>query len=116
MTIPAELGESQTSSFSSRLSGTSPKDEPSIRMYADLRLDVVADDRQPLLLEAALPVGLAGDEHRHAVHHRAARFEHLLRVPLGGGVRANGQVVDDDVGLSVLQNSDDVVGLAGRLG
>ena len=37
MTMPAELGESHTSSFNSTLSGTSPKDEPSIRMYAHLR-------------------------------------------------------------------------------
>ena len=37
ITIPAEFGESQTSSFSSRLSGTSPNDEPSMRMYAHLR-------------------------------------------------------------------------------
>ena len=37
MITPAELGESQTSSLSSRLSGTSPKFRPSIRMYAHLR-------------------------------------------------------------------------------
>ena len=37
MTMPAEFGESHTSSFSSMLSGTSPKDEPSMRMYAHLR-------------------------------------------------------------------------------
>jgi hypothetical protein len=37
ITMPAEFGESQTSSFSSTLSGTSPNDEPSIRMYAHLR-------------------------------------------------------------------------------
>ena len=37
MTIPAELGESQTSSLSSTLSGTSPNDVPSMRMYAHLR-------------------------------------------------------------------------------
>ena len=49
---------------------------------ADLRLDVVADDRQ-LLLEAALPVGPPGDEHRDAVHERAAGLEDLLDVPLG---------------------------------
>src|SRR6059058_3948913 len=34
------------------------------------------------LLEAALPVGLARDELRDAVHHRAAGVEDLLRVPL----------------------------------
>ena len=32
ITMPAEFGESQTSSFSSTFSGTSPKDEPSMRM------------------------------------------------------------------------------------
>ena len=37
MTIPAEFGESQTSSFSSMFSGTPPNDSPSIRMWAHLR-------------------------------------------------------------------------------
>src|SRR5205823_14320587 len=37
MTIPAELGESHTSSFSSQFSGTSPNAVPSMRMYAHLR-------------------------------------------------------------------------------
>ena len=37
MTMPAEFGESQTSSFSSMFSGTSPNDVPSMRMYAHLR-------------------------------------------------------------------------------
>ena len=37
ITIPAEFGESQTSSFSSTFSGTSPKAVPSMRMYAHLR-------------------------------------------------------------------------------
>ena len=37
MTMPAELGESTTSSLSSTLSGTSPKERPSSRMYAHLR-------------------------------------------------------------------------------
>ena len=82
---------------------------------ADLRLDVVADDRHARLLEAALPVRLAGDEHRHAVHHRAAGLEDLLRVPLRRHLRADREVVDDDVGLRVAEDPDDVVGLARRL-
>ena len=82
---------------------------------ADLRLDVVADDRHAGLLEAALPVGLAGDEDRHAVHHRAARVQDLLRVPLGRLLGADREVVDDDVGLRLLEDPDHVVGLAGRL-
>ena len=40
---------------------------------ADLRLDVVADDRQARLLEALVPVVLARDEHRDAVHERRSR-------------------------------------------
>ena len=37
MTMPAEFGESHTSSLSSATSGTSPKERPSRRMYAHLR-------------------------------------------------------------------------------
>ena len=37
MTMPAEFGESQTSSFISTFSGTSPKAWPSTRMCAHLR-------------------------------------------------------------------------------
>ena len=37
MTMPAEFGESHTSSFSSMLMGTSPKPVPSSRMCAHLR-------------------------------------------------------------------------------
>src|SRR6185369_4548275 len=82
---------------------------------ADLRLDVVADDRNAGLLEAPLPVGLTRDEHRHAVHHRAAGGEDLLRVPLGRFLGADREVVDDDVRAGLLENPDDVVGLAGSL-
>ncbi len=37
VTMPAEFGESQTSSFISAISGTSPKAWPSRRMCAHLR-------------------------------------------------------------------------------
>jgi hypothetical protein len=82
---------------------------------ADLRLDVVADDRNPGVLEALLPIRLAGDEDRHAVHHRAAGLEDLLDVPPGCRLRADGEVVDDDVGAGLLEDPDDVVRLPGRL-
>ena len=82
---------------------------------ADLRLDVVADDRQALLLEAAVPVVLAGDEDRHAVDERDAGLEALLGVPLRRGLGADGEVADDDVGLRVPEDPDDVVCLARRL-
>ena len=77
---------------------------------ADLRLDVVADDRHAGLFEPLLPVGLAGDEDGHAVHHGAARVQDLLRVPLGCLLGADRQVVDDDVCTGLLEDPDHIVG------
>ena len=82
---------------------------------ADLRLDVVADDRAAGVREPLLPVGLARNEDGHAVDHRDARLEDLLRVPLRRRLGADGEVVDDDVGPRVLEDLHDVVGRAGRL-
>ncbi len=82
---------------------------------ADLRLDVVADDREALLDEAVVPVVLGGDEHRDAVHEGAAGLEDLLDVPLRGLLGTDGQVGDDDVGLRLLEDADDVIGGAGAL-
>ena len=83
---------------------------------ADLRLDVVTDDRQARLAEAVGPVVLRGDEHGDAVHEAAAGLEHLLHVPLGGLLGAHRQVGDDHVGLRLLEDLDDVVRLARSLG
>ena len=83
---------------------------------AHLRLDVVTDDRHAGLAEAGLPVVLAGDEHRHAVHHRAWCFQDLLGVPTGCGLAADRQVVDHDVGAGVLEDLGDVNRGTGRLG
>ena len=83
---------------------------------ADLGLDVVADDRQAGLLEALVPVVLAGDEHRQAVDEADAGLQRLLDVPLGRLLGADRQVADEDVGLRLLEDADDVGGLAGRLG
>jgi hypothetical protein len=51
----------------------------------------------------------------NAVHHRAAGVEDLLRVPLRRLLGADRQVVDDDVGLRLLEDPHHVVGLARRL-
>ena len=80
-----------------------------------LRLDVVADDRQVLVLKALLPVRLTRDEDRDAVHEADARGQRLLDVPLGRLLGADGEVADDHVGLGLLQDADDVRGLARRL-
>ena len=79
---------------------------------ADLGLDVVADDRQAGLEEAVVPVVLAGDEDRDAVHEAAAGLEDLLDVPLGRLLGADRQVGDDDVGARVLEDLRDVDGRA----
>src|SRR5205807_1126736 len=57
---------------------------------ADLTLDVVADDGQAMLLEAAPPCRLAGDEDGDTVHHPAAGGEGLLHVPARGLFAAHG--------------------------
>src|SRR6185295_13237938 len=82
---------------------------------ADLRLDVVADDRQTRLLEALVPVVLAGDEDRQAVDEADARLQRLLDVPLGRLLGADRQVADQHVGLGLLEDADDVGGFARRL-
>jgi len=61
----------------------------------DLGLDVVADDRQAGVLEALVPVVLAGDEDRQAVDEADAGGESLLDVPLGRLLGTNRQVADD---------------------
>ncbi len=58
----------------------------------------------PRLFEALVPVVLARDEHRDAVDEAAAGLEHLLDVPLGRLLGADGQVGDDDVGVRVLED------------
>src|SRR5262249_26453160 len=83
---------------------------------ADLTLDVVADDRQVCLLEAVAPVLLAANEDRDAVDEATASLQHLLDIPLGGCLAADGQVVDNDVGAGVLEDVDDVGGRARSLG
>jgi hypothetical protein len=60
---------------------------------------------RPALLEAVVPVVLAGDEHRDAVDEAAAGLEDLLDVPLGRLLGADRQVGDDDVGRVSLRMS-----------
>ena len=83
---------------------------------ADLRLDVVADDRKPRVFEALAPVVLARDEYRQAVDEPDARLERLLDVPLGRGFGADREVADENVRLRLLEDADDVRGLARGLG
>src|SRR5215218_353895 len=82
----------------------------------DLALDVVADDRQAGILEALVPVVLAGDEDRQAVDEADAGGERLLDVPLGRLLGADRQVTDEDVGLGLLEDADHVRGFARGFG
>src|SRR4051794_30196766 len=83
---------------------------------AHLRLDVVADDRQPVLGEALVPIVLAGDEDRQAVDEPDAGLKRLLDVPLGRLLGADRQVADEDVGPGLLEDPDHVVGRPRGLG
>ena len=82
---------------------------------ADLALDVVADDREAFLGEAALPVGLAADEDRDRVDEADAGLEGLLGVPLRRLLAPDREVGDHHVDLALLEDPDDVGRGAGRL-
>ena len=80
----------------------------------DLTLDVVTDDRQRLLLEPRSPLGLAGDEHRDAVHEPAPGLERRVRVELHRLLATDRQEVDEHVGLRILERLHDVDRLGRR--
>ena len=82
---------------------------------ADLALDVVADDRKPLLGEALFPLWVRRDEHRHAVHESTPGFEGAFGVELGGPLRPHGQIGNENVDAPVSQDGGDVGGLGIRL-
>ena len=81
---------------------------------ADLALDVVTDDRQAFLGEAALPVGLATDEHRDGVDEPDAGTKCLFCVPLRGFLAADRKVRHHHVDLALAEDADDVGRLSWR--
>ena len=79
---------------------------------ADLALDVVTDDRQAFLGEAALPVGLATDEHRDGVDEPDAGTKCLFCV-LRGFLAADRKVRHHHVDLALAEDAYDVGRLPG---
>jgi len=77
---------------------------------ADLGLDIIADDGEAVVGETGAPVGAGADEDRDAVDETATGLEDLFDIPLGSGLGADGQVVEDDVGLGLLEEFDDIGG------
>ena len=75
---------------------------------ADLRLDVVADDRHAGGGELVRPLLGAGDEDRQRVDEGDAGVDGGLGVELGGVLGADRQVADEDVDLGVPQRLSDV--------
>src|SRR5215210_6327954 len=75
---------------------------------ADLTFDVVADDRNLALLEAAAPLRIRCYEYRDAVYERAAGIECTLGVPFGSLLRAHREIGDHDIGASALKNFTDI--------
>jgi hypothetical protein len=73
---------------------------------AQLRLDVVADDRDAGLLEALRPALVAGDEDRDVVDEGDARFERAFGVEFGRLLAADRQVVEQHVGAGLAQHLD----------
>ena len=76
---------------------------------ADLRLDVIADQRDAGRLETRRPFGIAGDEDGNGVDEGHARFQRALGVELCRLLRSDRQVVDHDVGAGLAQRGDHLV-------
>ena len=64
----------------------------------ELALDVVADDRHVFLAKPLGPLGVGGDEHRHAVDERHPGVERGPRVVLRGLLRPARHVADQHLG------------------
>ncbi len=77
---------------------------------AELRFDIIADQRQAAFFEALAPVGLRGDKDRNAIHESASCRQYLFDVPLCGHLGTDRQVGDHHVGAAGAQGLDDVVG------
>ena len=75
---------------------------------ADLAFDVVADDRHTGLAEAVRPIGVRGDEYRHAVDHGDTRVEACLGVMLDRLFRAHGQIADKNLRPGIAKRLGDV--------
>ena len=81
---------------------------------ADLRFNVVADDRQFALFESALPIALRSDENRNAINKGATGIEDLFDIPFRRHFRTDRQIGDHHIGASFFKNADDVVGRSRR--
>ena len=85
-----------------------PRQHPVDDRRANLRLDVVPNNRHALVLKPLLPIRLIGNKHRDAVHKCTTRRQHLLHIPLRRLLRTHRKVVDHYIHFPVPQNSHDV--------
>src|ERR671919_498766 len=82
---------------------------------ADLRLDVIADDRQAGVAEKLRPLGIRGDESRGAVDESATGVERGLRVVPSGLLAPDGEVADHDVRAGLAESPGHIHRLLARL-
>src|SRR6185369_8020797 len=75
---------------------------------AELRLKIVAEDRQTVTGEQARPFWLAGEHDGNAVYKRCSGFKCALGVELGRELGANRQKVDDDFRCHGLQDGNNL--------
>ena len=79
---------------------------------ADLALDVVTDDRDAGVFELLGPHGVRSDEHGERVDEGNLGVDGALGVVLVGLFRTHREVGNEDVGLGVLEDLDDVDAVA----
>ena len=73
---------------------------------ADLRLEVIAENRQAALFEGIGPSRIAGEKHRYGIDIGRTRFQRATRVELTCLLRADGQETDHHLRTCLLQYGD----------
>ena len=75
---------------------------------AQLRFDVVADDRQVFVGKPFCPNRVAGDENGNVVYKRYSRLERAAGVKARRLIGADRQIIDHDLGGGILQLRDNL--------
>src|SRR5207244_9533880 len=78
------------------------------KVLAQLRVDLVADDRQFFVGKPFCPNRIAGDENGNVVYKRDAGFERAAGVKARRLIGADRQIIDHDLGGGILQLGDNL--------
>ncbi len=77
---------------------------------SQLRFYVVSDDGKVSLFKPFLPVPFTGNKNRNTIDEGAFCLQHLFDIPFCGLLTSDGEIIDDNIGMGVLEDPDDIRG------